>query len=53
MGSLALNIIPDRNWNFADPEVKAHKLKNWIKWFLAAAAEICPSSSAQSSIPPD
>lgn len=27
-GAAALNIVPDRNWNIADPEVKALKLKN-------------------------
>jgi hypothetical protein len=26
-GVVALNIIPDRNWNIADPEVKAQKLQ--------------------------
>ena len=26
-GVSALNIVPDRNWNIQDPEVKAHKLK--------------------------
>ena len=27
-GAVALNIVPDRNWNIADPEVKCLKLKN-------------------------
>ncbi len=27
-GVVALNIIPDRNWNFADPDVKRIKLQN-------------------------
>ncbi len=27
-GVVALNIIPDRNWNLADPEVKTLKIKN-------------------------
>jgi hypothetical protein len=27
-GIVALNIVPDRNWNIADPEVKARKVQN-------------------------
>ena len=27
-GAVALNIIPDRNWNVADPELKRRKLQN-------------------------
>jgi hypothetical protein len=27
-GAAAVNIVPDRNWNIADPEVKAIKLRN-------------------------
>ncbi len=27
-GAVALNIIPDRNWNIADPEIKRVKLQN-------------------------
>jgi hypothetical protein len=27
-GALALNIVPDRNWNLADPQVKQRKLQN-------------------------
>jgi hypothetical protein len=28
LGAAALNIVPDRNWNIADPEVRQVKLKN-------------------------
>jgi hypothetical protein len=27
-GAVAMNIVPDRNWNIADPEVKRKKLQN-------------------------
>ena len=27
-GAVAVNIVPDRNWNIADPEVKAVKVRN-------------------------
>ncbi|MBN1872787.1 MAG: hypothetical protein JXA33_01040 [Anaerolineae bacterium] len=30
-GIVALNIIPDRNWNIADPETKARKVANLYK----------------------
>ena len=35
-GALAVNIIPDRNWNFKDPEVKAVKVAN-LRAIVAAA----------------
>lgn len=35
-GVAAVNIIPDRNWNFKDPAVKATKLAAMIEYVLAA-----------------
>ena len=35
-GVAAVNIIPDRNWNFKEPEVKAKKLAALIEYVLAA-----------------
>jgi hypothetical protein len=35
-GVVAVNIIPDRNWNFADPAVKAAKVAN-LRAFVDAA----------------
>ena len=37
-GAAMLNIIPDRNWNFSDPEVKAAKIK-CLNEVIAAAKE--------------
>ena len=37
-GAAMLNIIPDRNWNFSDPEVKAAKIK-CLDEVIAAAEE--------------
>ncbi len=37
-GAVALNIIPDRNWNIADPEVKRHKLENLYRIVEVAQA---------------
>jgi hypothetical protein len=37
-GVAAVNIIPDRNWNFKDPEVAAHKAANLDKYVEAALA---------------
>ena len=35
-GGAALNIIPDRNWNYADPKVRAAKVAN-LRAVVAAA----------------
>lgn len=35
-GVVALNIIPDRNWNIADPQVKQHKVQNLYRVVEAA-----------------
>lgn len=35
-GAAALNIIPDRNWNFADPDIQAKKI-NELKRIIAVA----------------
>jgi hypothetical protein len=37
-GAAALNIIPDRNWNFSDPEVKSKKV-NELNRMIEAAKE--------------
>ncbi len=37
-GVAALNIIPERNWNIADPEVKARKVKELYKIVKLAQA---------------
>ena len=37
-GVAAVNIIPDRNWNFKDPEVAARKAANLDKYVEAAIA---------------
>ena len=37
-GVATLNIIPDRNWNIANPEVKAHKVKELHKIVKLAQA---------------
>ena len=37
-GVAAVNIIPDRNWNFKDPEVAARKAANLDKYVEAALA---------------
>ncbi len=37
-GAVALNIIPDRNWNIADPEVRRHKVHNLYRVVEAAQA---------------
>ncbi|MCA9911394.1 MAG: hypothetical protein KC519_22225 [Anaerolineae bacterium] len=36
-GAVALNIVPDRNWNFADPEVKRVKVANLYEIVRLAA----------------
>ncbi len=35
-GVAAVNIIPDRNWNFKDPEVKAKRMAALVEYVLAA-----------------
>jgi len=37
-GAAAVNIVPDRNWNIADPQVKAEKLANLYRVVEAARA---------------
>lgn len=37
-GATVLNIVPDRNWNFSDPEVRAKKV-NELNRIIAAAKE--------------
>jgi len=41
-GVTALNIIPDRNWNIADPDVKATKVANLYKIVELAAQRDLP-----------
>lgn len=41
-GAAALNIIPDRNWNLADPAVKDLKLANLYRIVALAAARDLP-----------
>jgi hypothetical protein len=41
-GAVALNIIPDRNWNIADPEVRAVKVANLNAVVAAANAMDLP-----------
>jgi len=41
-GTAAINIIPDRNWNFKDPEEKALKLENLYKVVQVASGMDLP-----------
>jgi hypothetical protein len=41
-GAAAVNIVPDRNWNIADPEVKAVKLRNLYQIVDLAQANDLP-----------
>jgi len=41
-GAAALNIIPDRNWNFADPEVSRKKVAELNRIIAAATARSLP-----------
>jgi hypothetical protein len=35
-GVVALNIIPDRNWNIADPQLRQHKVRNLYRLVVLA-----------------
>ena len=41
-GAAAVNIIPDRNWNFPDPEVKKKKITELIKFIEASKKRNLP-----------
>lgn len=41
-GAAVLNIIPDRNWNFADPEIKSKKVFELDRALAAAARRNLP-----------
>lgn len=41
-GTAAMNIIPDRNWNFKDPQVKAEKTRQLYRAVEAASARDLP-----------
>jgi hypothetical protein len=41
-GVVALNIIPDRNWNIADPEIRARKVHNLYRVVQAAQQRDLP-----------
>lgn len=41
-GAAAVNIIPDRNWNIADPDVKALKLRHLDNFIVSARARDLP-----------
>lgn len=46
-GVVALNIVPDRNWNIADPKASASRWKNCIRWSRSQRLWRCLSTSVQ------
>ena len=47
-GAVALNIVPDRNWNLKDPAERALKVQKLYEIVDLARATICRSTWARS-----